>query len=249
MANATQSPVALVTGGAVRVGRSIVRELAARGYRVAVHANTSLDRAQELVIELTDSGFEAAAFGAELRDEDATRAMIDRVRRHFGRLDALVNNAAIWSATPLATVAADDVRRFFEVNALSTFICCQHAGLIMTEQDDGGSIVNIGDWAVARPYRNYSAYFMSKATIPTMTRMFAAELAPRVRVNAVLPGPVLLPEGVSESERRRAIAGTLLSRPGRPENVAHAVAFLLENNFVTGVCLPVDGGRTLGETG
>jgi pteridine reductase len=78
--------------------------------------------------------------------------------------------------------------------------------------------------------------------------MFAVEFAPRVRVNAVLPGPVLLPEGVSQAERQRAISGTLVGRPGRPENVAHAVAFLLENDFITGVCLPVDGGRTLGET-
>ena len=209
-------PVALVTGGGVRVGRVIVRELAARGYRVAIHANTSLNRAQELVTELSDKGLEAAAFGAELRDEDATRAMIDRVRRHFGQLDALVNNAAIWAPTPLETASADDVRRFFEVNALSTFVCCQHAGSIMAEQEQGGAIVNIGDWAVARPYRDHGAYFMSKATIPTMTRMFAVEFAPKVRVNAVLPGPVLLPDGVSESERRRAITGTLLDRPGRP---------------------------------
>jgi pteridine reductase len=249
MSDPSKQPVALVTGGAVRVGRAIVRELAARGYRVAVHANTSLDRAQELVEELTNSGHEAAAFGAELRDEEATRAMIDRARRHFGRLDALVNSAAIWSPTPLATVMADDVRRFFEVNALSTFVCCQHAGHIMTEQKEGGAIVNIGDWAIARPYRDYSAYFISKATIPTLTRMFAVELAPRVRVNAVLPGPVLMLEGVSEVKQRRAIAGTLLGRAGLPENVAQAVASLLENDFITGVCLPVDGGRTIGETG
>ena len=248
MIDRAQHPVVLVTGGAVRVGRSIVRELATRGCRVGVHANTSLDRAQELVKELADDGYEAAAFGAELRDEDATRAMIDRVRRHFGRLDALVNNAAIWAATPLATTAADDVRRFFEVNTLSTFVCCQHAGLIMVDQDTGGAIVNIGDWAVARPYRNYGAYFVSKSAIPTMTRMFAVELAPRVRVNAVLPGPVMLPQSVSAEERQRAISGTLLGRPGRPENVAQAVASLLENDFITGVCLPVDGGRTIGET-
>ena len=175
--------------------------------------------------------------------------MIDRVRRHFGRLDALVNSAATWSPTPLEDVMADDVRRFFEVNTLSTFVCCQHAGLIMAEQDQGGAIVNIGDWAVERPYRDYSAYFISKGAIPTLTRMFAVELAPKVRVNAVLPGPVLLPESVSEAERRRAIAGTLLHRAGKPENIAHAVAALLENDFITGVCLPVDGGRTLGETG
>jgi pteridine reductase len=82
-----------------------------------------------------------------------------------------------------------------------------------------------------------------------MTRMFAVELAPSVRVNAVLPGPVMMPADMSEAERQRAIAGTLLQRAGRPENVASAVAFLLENDFVTGVCLPVDGGRTIGETG
>jgi pteridine reductase len=248
MADQNNNRVALVTGGAVRVGRSIVLDLAARGYQVAIHANTSLDRAQQLVQELAAQGREATAFGADLRDEDATRAMIDRARRHFGRLDALVNSAAIWEPTPLDIAAADDVRRFFEVNALSTFVCCQHAGLIMAEQESGGAIVNIGDWATARPYRDHLPYFVSKGTIPSLTRAFAVELAPRVRVNAVLPGPVLMPGSVSEAERQRAIAGTLVGRSGRPENVAHAVAFLLENDFITGVCLPVDGGRTIGET-
>jgi pteridine reductase len=248
MDDAADQPVALITGGAIRVGAAIVRALATRGYRVAIHANTSLDRAQALATELNLSGHEATAFGAELRDEDATRAMIDRVRRHFGRLDALINSAATWSPTPLEDVMADDVRRFFEVNTLSTFVCCQHAGLIMADQEHGGAIVNIGDWAVERPYRDYSAYFISKAAIPTLTRMFAVELAPKVRVNAVLPGPVLLPESVSAEEHRRAIAGTLLQRAGTPESIAQAVAALLENDFITGTCLPVDGGRTLGET-
>ena len=242
----SEQPVALVTGGAVRVGLAIVRELAGRGYRVAIHANTSLDRAQQLVRELGDAGQEAAAFGADLRDEHATRAMIDRAHRHFGRLDAVVNNSAIWSPTPLETVSADDVRRFVDVNTVGMFVCCQQAGLIMSGRPAGGAIVNVGDWASARPYPDYSAYFVSKGAVPTLTRMFAVELAPRVRVNAVLPGPVLMPESVSAAEQQRAIDGTLVGRVGRPENVAHAVAFLLENDFVTGVCLPVDGGRTLG---
>jgi len=240
--------VALVTGGAVRVGAAIVRELASRSYRVAIHANTSLDRAQTLVSELTAAGHEAVAFGADLRNEEATQAMIDRARRHFGRLDVLVNSAAIWAPTPLEITSTDEVRRFFEVNTLSTFVCCQHAGLIMSEQPEGGVIVNIGDWATARPYRDHSAYFVSKGSIPAMTRMFAVELAPHVRVNAVLPGPVMMPDDMNEADRRRAIAGTLLGRAGRPENVSNAVAFLLENDFVTGVCVPVDGGRTIGET-
>jgi len=181
MSDAQDSPVVLVTGGAIRVGAAIVRELTARGYRIAIHANTSLDRAQELATELNNSGHTATAFGADLRDEDATRAMIDRARRHFGRLDALVNSAATWSPTPLEDVMADDVRRFFEVNTLSTFVCCQHAGLIMSEQPQGGAIVNIGDWAVERPYKNYGAYFISKGAIPSLTRMLAVELAPKVR--------------------------------------------------------------------
>jgi pteridine reductase len=244
----TEQPAALVTGGAARVGAVIVHTLAEAGYRVAIHANTSLDRATILVKELGDAGHEAAAFGADLRDEEATRAMIDRARRHFGRLDLVVNNAATWAPTPLETVAADDVRRFFEVNTLSTFVCCQQAGSLMSEQPTGGAIVNIGDWASARPYRDYSAYFVSKGAVPTMTRAFAVELAPRVRVNAVLPGPVLMPEELPKSVRERAVKGTLLQRAGRPENIAHAVLFLAQNDFVTGVCLPVDGGRTIGNT-
>lgn len=242
-------PVALVTGGAARVGAVIARTLATNGYRVAVHANQSLDRAAELVKELDTAGYEAAAFGADLRDEEATRAMIDRARRHFGQLDLLVNNAATWSPTELDTTAADDLRRFFEVNTVSTFVCCQQAGMHMVDQASGGSIVNVGDWATARPYRDYGAYFVSKGAIPTMTRMFAVELAPRVRVNAILPGPVLMPEDLPKDVRDRAIQGTLVERAGRPENIADAVLFLAKNDFVTGVCLPVDGGRRIGDTG
>jgi pteridine reductase len=247
MTDISEERVALVTGGAARVGKVIVRELAAHGYRVAIHANKSLDEASEFVAELTAAGHPAAAFGAELRDEKATRTMIDRAREHFGRLDLIVNNAAIWSSTPLANATADDLRHFFEVNTVSTFVCCQHAGLLMAAQTEGGAIVNIGDWATARPYRNYAPYFVSKGAIPTLTRAFAVELAPRVRVNAILPGPVMMPDELSPDVRERAIAGTLVRRAGRPEHVAQAVLFLAQNDFVTGVCLPVDGGRSIGQ--
>ena len=124
---------------------------------------------------------------------------------------------------------------------------CQ-AGQIMVAQPSGGTIVTIGDWAVARPYLNYGAYFISKGAIPAMTRMLAVELAhrnPAVRVNCIQHGPVLIPAGVSQAERDRAIAGTLVRREGRPEHIAQAVLFLVDNDFVTGVTLPVDGGRTI----
>lgn len=246
--NASDPRVALVTGGARRVGLAIVRLLARRGYHLAIHANTSIDKAEQLAGELQASGTAAISVAAELRHESAVRAMIDQVNSHFGRIDALVNSAAIWKSKPLERVTADDVREHFEINALGTFLCCQHAGLVMASQPSGGAIVNLGDWSVIRPYLDYAAYFPSKGAIPTLTRNFAVELArrnPQVRVNAVLPGPVMLPADMPEAERRAVIQGTLVQREGRPENVADAVAFLLENDFVTGVCLPVDGGRSV----
>jgi pteridine reductase len=241
-------PVALVTGAGRRVGNGIARALAARGYRVALHANASLAGAEQTARELTAAGGEAIAVAADLADEAATREMVGRVRDHFGRLDALVNNAAIWIAAPLERVTADDVRRHFEVNTLGTFVCCREAGLVMVAQPEGGAIVNVGDWAIARPYRDHAAYFASKGSIPTLTRVMAVELAarnPRVRVNAVLPGPVLLPGDTTHAEREQIIESTLTKREGTVEELSAAIVFLLENEFVTGVCLPVDGGRSI----
>jgi pteridine reductase len=247
--HAAGAPVALVTGsGAPRIGNVVVRTLAARGYRVVIHANSSLTAAQATAAELTARGTEALAVAADLRDERAIDDMVRRAQEKFGRIDALVNCAAIWQPKPLEEVMADDVRQNFEINTLATFLCCQKVGLLMVRQPGGGAIVNFGDWAIARPYLNYAAYFPSKGAIPTLTRTFAAELAsrnPRVRVNAIMPGPVMLPDDLSADDRASAIAGTLLRREGRPENVADAVVFLLENDYITGVCLPVDGGRTI----
>ena len=242
-------PVAVVTGaGAARVGNCVVRRLADAGFDVAVHANRSLAEAEATAAELRDAGHRAIAVQAELTDETAVQGMVERVLEQFGHVEALVNCAAIWERKSLQQVTANDVRRHFEVNALGTFLCCQQFGLQMAAQQHGGAIVNVGDWATARPYADYAAYFPSKGAIPAMTRSLAVEFARRnrsVRVNAVLPGPVMLPADLPEAERQASIAGTLLKKEGSPENVAHAVQFLLENDFVTGVCLPVDGGRTI----
>jgi pteridine reductase len=245
----TQKPVALVTGaGAPRIGNCVARCLAQRGYRVAIHAHRSLDAAQKTVAELQAGGSDALGLCADLTEEASVRHLVNEARSHFGRLDVLANCAAIWSPKRLENVTADDVRSNFDANTLATFLCCQHVGLAMVEQSHGGAIVNVSDWAIARPYRDYSAYFPSKGAIPALTRSFAVELAarnPRVRVNAVLPGPVMLPPDLPAAERQAAIAGTLAKREGRPQNVAQAIVFLVENDYVTGVCLPVDGGRTI----
>jgi len=242
--------VALVTGsGKRRVGNVIVGALAERGYRVAVHYRRSAEEALETVARLQQQGAHARAFQADVADETDVENLFRQTMDHFGRLDVLVTAAAVWEPKPLEEVTAEDVRRQFEINALGTFLCCRQAGLIMAGQPEGGSIVTIGDWATARPYPNYAAYFLSKGAIPTITRTMAIELArrnPAVRVNCILPGPVMVPDDLSEVELRGAIAGTLVKRVGRPENVAQAVLSLVENDYVTGVCLPVDGGRTIG---
>jgi pteridine reductase len=247
-APATEKPVALVTGAGRRVGNGIARKLAENGYRLALHSNRALSEAQATVRELEGQGIDAISLVADLRDDEATRRMIAEAHSHFGRLDALVNNAAVWVSKPLEQVTVADVREHWEVNTLATFVCCQQAGLIMVAQQSGGAIVNVGDWAVVRPYANYAAYFASKGAIPTMTRTMAIELGsrnPRVRVNAVLPGPVAIPEGMSPAERRRTIDATLVKRAGTPEDLAHAVLFLLQNTFITGISIAVDGGRSI----
>jgi pteridine reductase len=244
-----QRKVALVTGSARRrVGWHVAGALARRGYNVAVHYRLSAREANETVAAFQDLGVEAMAVQADLSDERAVHALVQRTLERFGRIDALVNCAAIWQRKRLEDVTAADVRSYFEVNTLGTFLCCQQAGLAMVRQPEGGCIVTFGDWAVTRPYLNYAAYFPSKGAIPTLTRCLAVELGtrnPRVRVNCILPGPVLLPPDLPEAERRQAIDATLVRREGSPEHVAQAVLFFLDNDFVTGACLPVDGGRTV----
>jgi pteridine reductase len=245
----TEHPVALITGsGAKRVGQTVATTLAQRGYRIVLHANRSLAEAQETVAQLRSTGAQAVALQADLTDESQARTLVDEAAAAFGRLDLLVNSAAIWPRKKLEEVTAGDVRECFEINTLASFVCAQQAGLKMVAQPTGGAIVNIGDWAVIRPYLDYAGYFPSKGAIPTLTRTLAVELAernPRVRVNAVLPGPVMLPDDMPAEERASVICGTLVKREGSPQHVADAVAFLAENDFVTGVCLPVDGGRSV----
>lgn len=241
--------LALVTGsGKRRVGFHVARGLAQKGYDIAVHYRSSAREAVDSTAELKALGIRAEPFRAELSDEQSVKHLISEVIGSFGQIDVLVNAAAIWSPKPLEAITAADVRENWEANTLGTFLTCQHVGLWMVAQRSGGCIINIGDWADSRPYPNYAAYFPSKAAIPGLTRTFAVELGrrnPKVRVNAILPGPVMLPDDLPEAERREAIDATLVKQEGSPENIAQAVLTLVENSFITGVCLPVDGGRTI----
>ena len=244
------APVALVTGsGSRRVGREIAIHLASLGCRIALHANTSVDQAEDLAKYISEEhSQQAIVTHGCLSHEGTPERLVDETVTKFQRIDILVNSAAIWQPTPLENITAGEIREYFEINAIASFLCAKAAGLRMVGQSAGGSIINIGDWATVRPYLNHAAYFPSKGAIETMTRSLAVELGrrnPRIRVNCIQPGPVLLGEDATDAFAQKMATSTLAGKVGTPEHVAHATQFLCENDFVTGICVPVDGGRSI----
>src|SRR5689334_21905553 len=158
-----QRPVALVTGsGKRRVGWHVADALAARGYALVLHYWTSSAEAAESVAAFQARGVEVLPYQADLSDEAAVGRLFAAARERFGRLDVLVNCAAIWRPKRLEDVSAADVRAHFDANVLATFLCARAAGLVMAGQPEGGCIVNLGNWAEARPYPGYAAYFATK---------------------------------------------------------------------------------------
>lgn len=242
-------PVVWVTGsGARRVGRAVAIHFAEHGYNVALHARQSIADGAEGAEEIKMLGGDSLLTVGDVSDMEAMKRAVDAVQTKFGRLDALVHCAAIWDWKPLEETTVDDVRRQFEVNTLGAYVVSHCAGLRMVEQANGGSITLIGDWAVSRPYCDFSAYFVGKGAIETLVRTMAVELAtrnPSIRVNGLLPGPVMLDGSISIEAAERIRQSSLLKKHGKPEHVATAAYFLSTHEFITGVCIPVDGGRTI----
>ena len=242
-------PVVWVTGsGARRVGRTVAIHFAAHGYDIALHARQSIAEGAEGAQEILARGGDSLLTVGDVSDMEAMKRAVDGIQTKFGRLDALVHCAAIWDWKPLEATTVDDVRRQFEVNTLGAYVVSHCAGLQMVEQPNGGSITLIGDWAVSRPYCDFSAYFVGKGAIETLVRTMAVELAtrnPSIRVNGLLPGPVMLDDSISVEAAERIRQSSLLKKQGTPEHVATAAYFLSTHEFITGVCIPVDGGRTI----
>lgn len=245
----TESPVAFVTGSAAdRVGRRIAERFLSAGFRVAFHSRLGDGGAVHYINSLTQRGQTVQLCVGSVESPESAPRWLDQILSAWNRVDVLVNSAAIWDPMPLEQITASELRRNFEINAMGSFLTSQAFGLQMVKQTSGGAIVQIGDWACQRPYADFAAYFLGKAPIETMTRSFAVELAsrnPRVRVNAILPGPVMLASEISQATEARIVAQSLLKRAGRPEDVAEAAFFLANSPFITGVSLPVDGGRTI----
>lgn len=240
-------PVALVTGsGSVRVGNYVARGLASEGFSIAVHYATSKDSAKKTVEEIEEQGGTAGAFQGDVSSEPEVDHLIESVLDQFGRIDLLVTMASRWEKQSLENVQADNIRSAMDVDCLGTFLCARKAGLAMTRQKTGGNIVLLGDASMHQPRIGEAAYYLAKATIPTMARVLAVELAerhPSVRANAILPGSVQAPASLSAEQLQERCHATLTKTADNPDSILQAVLYLTNASFVTGTCLTVDGGR------
>ena len=233
--------VALVTGAGTRVGRVIALALGRAGMRVAVHYAGSQRGARETAEEIVAAGSDARTMPGDLTDPATGPRLVEHTAKVFGGLDVLVNSAAVMLRTPVGEVLVEDWDAMFALNLRAPFFLCQSAARVMGER--GGSIVNIADLAAFESWKGYIPHSITKAGLVQMTRGLARALAPKIRVNAIAPGSVLLPEGWTQEQAEKLTSTTPLGRIGKPEDVAQAVLYLLSADYVTGETIIVDGGR------
>lgn len=233
-------PVVLVTGAARRIGRAIALEMAAAGWRVAVHHRGHPEAAAETVAELRAHGTQAEAFAADLADEAATRALLPAVHQAFGRVDAVVNNASVFEVDDVQSFGHAAMDRHWRVNTAAPILLAQalHAA-------GGGVVVNLLDQKLWNPNPDHLSYTLSKAALESATTLLAQALAPAVRVCGVAPGVTLHSGDMDDAEFRAAHRLTPLGRSSTPGDVARAVRFLIESPAITGTTLLVDGGQHL----
>ncbi|MDP6542685.1 MAG: SDR family oxidoreductase [Phycisphaerae bacterium] len=235
--------LALVTGAAKRVGRSIALSLAGAGADVIVHYNRSEDDARATAAAIADIGRRAELIAADLAQPDQIETMFARIAEMFGDthrpLGVLVNNASVYHRTPIAGLTAEAWDRAQAVNARGPALCIRHAIALM---HPGAAIVNITDISAEDPRAALGAYCASKAALLAITKSAAKALAPDIRVNAVAPGAILWEDDISEAEIQRVLDQVPMKRTGRPEDIAAAVIFLCQNEYITAQTLRVDGG-------
>ncbi len=243
-----QGKTVLVTGGAKRVGAAICRRLHAAGANIAIHYRASMYEAFALRAELNEQRQGSAfAVQADLLDVAGLPGIVAAVGAQFGHLDALVNNASSFYATPLAEVGIGQWNDLLGTNLEAPLFLAQAAASELRRRH--GAIVNIVDIHAERPMHGHLLYSVAKAGLVTLTRGLAQEMAPQVRVNAVAPGVIIWPEGEewgNEETRRKIVAHTLLKREGSPEDIARTVQFLIADApYITGQVIAVDGGRSI----
>jgi pteridine reductase len=236
--------VALVTGAGRRLGRALAEALAGRGMTLALHHHASGQGAAELRDRILARGGRSACFSADLRDAEAARALAGRVVAEFGRLDVLVNSAAVMHRLGVEETTPEVWDAVLDLNLRSVFFCTQGAAPAL--RSVRGKVVNLADLSGLEPWPGFAAHSVSKAGVVMLTKVLARSLAPDVTVNAIAPGAVLVPEEYDAEERDRLARTTPLRRLGSPADAVAALLYLLEGgDYVTGEVLVVDGGRLL----
>lgn len=236
--------VALVTGGAARIGRALALALAERGVSIAVHYGSHHDEALETTSAIQKMGVDAASFQADLRSAEAASKLIESVAARFGQIDILINSAALFTPGSVFDTTEENWDTLFAVNLKSPFFLAS-AFAKLAGKTQPGLIVNIADWRAFRPGPDYLAYTITKAGIITMTQSLALALAPNIRVNAIAPGAILPPPGRDASYLENLANRLPLKRQGSPAEVVKGLIYLAEADFVTGEVLFIDGGEHL----
>jgi len=236
--------VVLITGAAMRVGRTVALTLARQGAHIAFSYYLPDEPWAQTQAEIEACGVRALAVQTEIRDAAQVRRLVSATADKFGRLDVLINSASVWLKAPFAEITEDAWDLALDVNLKGPFLCSQAAASVMLRQGRG-VILNITDLSAFQVWPGYAHHAASKAGLVALTKQLAVELAPAVRVNAIAPGTVLLPEGASSEKVKWAVDKSVLRRIGAPEDVARLAAFLIENDFITGSVYFVDGGRSL----
>ncbi|MDX1927740.1 MAG: glucose 1-dehydrogenase [Pirellulaceae bacterium] len=251
MAKNSERPVALVTGGGTGVGRACALQFAERGYDVVVNYSRSAGDAEQTVAEVAKLGANAIAYQCDVSSDAGVRGMIDKIEQHFGRLDVLVNNAATTNFIPHADLDAMTEAmwdRILAVNTKGPFFCTRAASKLLAAGGNG-SVVNVSSIAGITGAGSSVAYCASKGALNTLTKSLARALAPKIRVNAVCPGPIdsrWIREGNPDWDLDKMVAGLPLPRASQPKDIADAVLFLaIGTSMVTGQFVVVDGGQTL----
>ncbi|MBF0614534.1 MAG: SDR family oxidoreductase [Magnetococcales bacterium] len=242
----TPPRTALITGGARRIGATLVRALAQRGYTVVIHHHRSQTEAQHLADDIRTQGGHAHAIQADLSNHDATMSLIAHTEQLLAPhpLTLLVNNAAIFEAGALRHTSYDAWQNHLAINLTAPFLLTRDFARRLPPGVTG-QVIQIIDRYGHHPRSGYAAYSAAKSALWTLTRLAALELAPTIRINAIGPGPILPAAGDTPEQFARIAAATPMQRPGQPHDIVAALFFLLEHDFITGEMIRVDGGEHL----
>lgn len=236
---------ALITGGAHRVGRAITLGLAAEGANVVINYRSSSAEAVQTALDAVSLGVKAVAIQADISDPQQVQAMVNKAQAEFGSVDVLVNSASPFIKTPFPM---QDFTAWHKVTSIimdGALYCANAVAPLMLEKGEGAMIF-IVDLSAFEPWQNFGAHSVAKSALLALSRQLALELAPTVCVNAVAPGPVLAPPDYTPEKKERIAQRTLLKRWGTAEDVAQAVVFLAQSNYITGEVIAVDGGQRFG---